>query len=163
MSPQIGNYKHIEELRNNIFRYFGVNDNILMSKAIGDEFEAFYEAKLEPFLLALGLELTNKIFTDKEKGFGNEIIFEANRLAYASSSTKLAMTQLIDRGIMTINEYREVLNLSPVDGGDVRMIRKEYAEANKLNEIQGVKEADNAKKDGEGIQSTTDIATSSTI
>lgn len=138
MTPQTANYKHIEELRNNIYRYFGVNDDILMSKTFGDSWEAFYEAKLEPFLIALGLELTNKIFTDREKGFGNEIIFEANRLAYASTTTKMQMTQLIDRGVMTINEYREVLNLAPVDGGDVRLIRKEYAQANKLNEIQGV-------------------------
>lgn len=138
MAPQIANYKHIEELRNNIYRYFGVNDDILMSKAVGESWEAFYEARLEPFLLALSLELTNKIFTERERGFGNEIVFEANRLQYTSTSTKMQMVQLIDRGIMTINEYREVLCLSPVDGGDIRVIRKEYAEATKLNEIQGV-------------------------
>lgn len=144
MTPQTGNYKHLEELRNNVYRYFGVNDDILMSKAFGDSWEAFYESRLEPFLLALGLELTNKIFSDRERGFGNEIVFEANRLAYASTPTKMQMTQLIDRGVMTINEYREVLNLAPVDGGDVRMIRKEYAEANNLNAIQGI----NDKKEG---------------
>ena len=138
MTPQTGNYKHVEALREDVFRYFGVNDDILMSKAVGDKWAAFYEAKLEPFLLALGLELTNKIFTDREKGFGNEIIFESNRLQYADTKDKLAMVQWIDRGVMTINEYREILNLAPVDGGDVRVIRKEYAEAGKLNEIQGV-------------------------
>ena len=142
ITPYIANYKNIEELRNNIYRYFGINEDIVMSKVSGDEWEAFYESRLEPFLLALSLELTNKIFTDRERGYGNEIIFEANRLQYASTTTKMNMVQLIDRGILTINEYREVLNLSPVDGGDVRVIRKEYAEANKLNEIQGVKDAD---------------------
>jgi hypothetical protein len=97
-----------------------------------------------------GLELTNKIFTDREKGYGNEIIFEANRLQYVSTSTKLNMIQLVDRGVLTINEYREILNLAPVDGGDVRVIRKEYAEANKLNQIQG--EEDKAAQNGTGIQ-----------
>lgn len=138
MSPQIANYKNIEELRNNIYRYFGVNEEVLTSKAVGDAWEAFYEAKLEPFLIALGLELTNKVFSERERGFGNEVIFEANRLQYVSTGTKLQMVQLIDRGIMTINEFRDVLNLSPVDGGDVRVIRKEYAEAQNLNEVQGV-------------------------
>jgi len=138
ITPQIANYKNVEELRNNIYRYFGVNEDVLMSKVSGDAWEAFYESRIEPFLIALGLELTNKIFSEREKGFGNEIIFEANRLQYASTSAKMNMVQLIDRGILTINEYREILNLSPVDGGDVRVIRKEYAEANKLNEIQGV-------------------------
>ncbi len=156
MQPQIANYKHIEELRNNIYRYFGVNDDVLMSKVSGESWESFYEAKLEPFLIELGLELTNKIFSEREKGFGNEIIFEANRLQYASTSAKMAMTNLIDRGILTVNEYREILNLAPVDGGDVRLIRKEYAEANKLNQIQGVE--DSAAINGpEGIQESGDI------
>lgn len=150
LQPQLANYKNIEELRMNVYRYFGLNEDVIMSNTSGDAWEAFYEARLEPFLIALGLELTNKIFTDKQKGFGNEIIFEANRLQYASTTTKMSMVQLIDRGILTINEYREVLNLAPVEGGDVRIIRKEYAEANKLNLIQGVE--DNANQSGQGIQ-----------
>lgn len=140
MQPAVANYKHFEEQRNNIYRYYGVNENILTSKAYGDEWEAFYESRIEPFLIALGLELTNKIFTERERGFGNEIIFEANRLAYASTSAKMNMVNLIDRGVLTINEYREILNLSPVEGGDVRVIRKEYTEAQNLNAVQGIKE-----------------------
>jgi len=150
IQPQLANYKSIEELRNNIYRYFGVNEEVIMSKVTGDEWEAFYEARLEPVLLALGLELTNKIFTDRARGFNNEIIFEANRLQYASSSTKISLIQLVDRGVLTINEYREILNLASVEGGDVRVIRKEYAEADHLNEVQGVKE--NADEAGQGIQ-----------
>lgn len=135
MQPQIANYKQIEELRNNIYRYFGVNDDILMSKVSGEAWEAFYESRLEPFLIALGLELTNKVFTEREIGFGNEIIFEANRLQYASTNTKMRMVALVDRGIISINEYREVLNLAPVDGGDMRVIRKEYTESNNIDKL----------------------------
>ena len=140
MQPAVANYKHFEEQRNNIYRYYGVNENILTSKAYGDEWEAFYESRIEPFLIALSLELTNKIFTDRERGFGNEIIFEANRLAYASTSAKMNMVNLIDRGVLTINEYREILNLSPVEGGDIRVIRKEYTEAQNLNAVQEIKQ-----------------------
>lgn len=143
IQPQIANYKNIEELRNNIYRYFGVNEEAILSKLSGDAWEAFYEAKIEPVLIALGLELTNKIFTERERGFDNEIIFESNRLQYASNATKMSMVQLVDRGVLTINEYRMVLNLAPVEGGDVRVIRKEYAEADKLNEVQGVDDDDN--------------------
>lgn len=144
MQPQVANYKHIEELRNNIYRYFGVNDDILMSKVSGEAWEAFYESRLEPFLIALGLELTNKVFTDRELGFGNEIIFEANRLQYASTSAKMNMVQLVDRGIISINEYREVLNLAPVEDGDIRVIRREYAEMGNIGELpeEGVDDED---------------------
>lgn len=158
IQPHIANYKNVEELRLNIYRYFGVHEEIIMSKCTAEQWEMFYESRLEPFLIALGLELTNKIFSEREKGFGNEVIFEANRLQYASTSAKMNMVQLIDRGILTINEYREILNLSPVNGGDVRVIRKEYAEATKLNEIQGVND-NNASKNGEGIQGNEPVVT----
>jgi len=134
MTPTLANYKSIEELRNNIYRYFGVNDNIIMSKFKADEGEVFYESRIEPFLLALGLELTNKIFTERERGFGNEIIFEANRLQAISTKNKMEMVALVDRGVLSINEYREVLNMAPVEGGDARIIRLEYTEASNITD-----------------------------
>ena len=74
----------------------------------------------------MSLELTKKSFTDREKGYGNEIIYENNKLQYASTNTKLQLVSLVDRGLLTINEYREILNLAPVEGGDIRVIRREY-------------------------------------
>lgn len=121
MEPVIANYKNVEELRNNIYRYFGVNEDAILSKLSGDNWEAFYEARIEPVLIALGLELTNKIFSSRERGFENEIIFESNRMQYMSTSNKLALTALVDRAIMTPNEVREVLNLAPVPWGDKPM------------------------------------------
>ena len=80
--------------------------------------EAFYEARIEPFLVALGTELTRKVFTDRELALKNYIIYESNRIGYASNKTKLNMIQLVDRGILTPNELRQVFNLAPYDGGD---------------------------------------------
>lgn len=121
LQPQIANYKNVEELRNNIYRYFGVNEDAITSRLTGESWEAFYEARIEPILLALGLELTNKIFTERERGFGNEIVFESNRMQYMSTKDKLSLTAFVDRAIMTPNEVREVLNLAPVPWGDKPM------------------------------------------
>ena len=118
ITPQIANYKNVEELRNNIYRYFGVNEDAVLSKLSGDDWEAFYESKIEPVLIALGLELTNKIFTSRARGFENEIIFESNRMQYMSTANKLALVQMVDRGAMTANEWREVMNMAPIEGGD---------------------------------------------
>lgn len=118
LQPQLANYKSVEELRNNIYRYYGVNEEAIMSKISGDTWEAFYEAKIEPVLLALGLELTNKIFTQREQGFNNEIVFESNRMQYMSTANKLALVQMVDRKAMTPNEWREVMNMAPVPWGD---------------------------------------------
>lgn len=119
LQPQIANYKNVEELRLNIYRYFGVNEKAILSELSGDDWEAFYEARIEPILIALGLELTNKIFSDRERGFENEIIFESNRMQYMSTSNKLALVKVVDRGALTPNEWRQVMNMAPIDGGDV--------------------------------------------
>lgn len=118
LQPQIANYKNVEELRNNIYRYFGVNEDAIMSRISGDTWEAFYEARIEPVLLALGLELTNKIFSPRERGFSNEIVFESNRMQYMSTANKLALVTMVDRMAMTPNEWREVMNMAPVAWGD---------------------------------------------
>ena len=118
MSPIVTSADTIKELREDVYRYFGVNDSIIMSDFNEAQMEAFYEARIEPFLVALGTELTRKVFTEREVGFGNNIIYESNRINYASNKTKLDMIQLVDRGILTPNELRLMFNLAPYEGGD---------------------------------------------
>ncbi len=142
--PMVANYKSIEELRNNIYRYFGVSEDVILGKVSGDDWEAFYEYKIEPFLVALGLELTNKIYTERQLSYNNEIIFESNRMQYMSTSDKLSLVQMVDRGALTPNEWRAVLNLAPIDGGDTPIRRLDTAPTNGGE--------DNADKEEQGIQ-----------
>lgn len=72
-------------INENVYNYFGVNEAILQNKFNEEQFNAWYEGKLEPFIVQLGLALTNMTFTDHEIAFGNEIMFSANRLQYAST------------------------------------------------------------------------------
>ena len=47
-----------------------------------------------------------------------------------SNNEKLNVSsQMLDRGIMSINDVREIWNLPPVEGGDARIIRGEYYNA----------------------------------
>lgn len=116
--PKMIDDKQLNVLRDAVFSYFGVNENIVMGKYSEDEWNAFYESTIEPIAVQLSLEFTAKLFSGREIGHGNEIVFEANRLQYASVSTKLALVSLVDRGAMTPNEWREVFNLSLIEGGD---------------------------------------------
>ena len=64
----------------------------------------------------------------------------ANRLQYMTTNEKLNVSsQMLDRGIMTINDVREIWNLPPLENGDVRIIRGEYYEASQklLSDVQG--------------------------
>lgn len=123
MSPTVTSADTMKDFREDVYRYFGVNDSIIMSNYTEEQMEAFYEARIEPFLVALSIELTRKVFTERERAFDNQIIYESNRMNYASTKTKLAMVSLVDRGSLTPNEWRAMFNLPPVDGGDVPIRR----------------------------------------
>ena len=125
IEPATASDGQIKEIDNKVLSYFGLNENILQSKYTEDEWNAFYESVLEPIGLQMSLEFTNKIFTPTEKDFGNEIIFESNRLQYASNKTKIELIRYADN-ILTINEQREVFNLAPIEGGDKFMIDQNH-------------------------------------
>ena len=121
--------KQMAQIRDNVFDYFGVSENILQGKYTSDEFNAFYESQIEPIALELSLQHTNMLFTPHEVAFGNEVVFTANRFNFLSSSEKVTMIQtLFDRGLLTPNEAREIINMSPIENGDNFYIRKEYVE-----------------------------------
>ena len=125
--------KMIEE---NVYRYFMVNEDILENKAYGDAWSAFYEGAIEPFSIQFSEVMTKMLFTLREQSQGNEVMLTANRLQYMTNKDKLEVSsQLVDRGVISINDAREIWNLPPVEGGDVRVIRGEYWNADdKVNE-----------------------------
>ena len=123
----------MNQIQTNVYNYFGVNEDVLQNKAYGDSWSAFYEGCVEVFAVALSDGLTKAMFTERERTAGNEVLFTSNRLQYMSNADKLAVAaQLTDRGVFSINEAREVFNLAPVEGGDVRTIRGEYKNVNEL-------------------------------
>ena len=123
LKPTTATAEEADAYRERIYRYFGVNKKIIQSIYSESEYDAFYESRIEPFLVALSLELTRKIFTDREIAFVNEVWYESNRLQYASAKTKISIVALVDRGLMTPNEYRELFNMPPYEGGDEFVLR----------------------------------------
>ena len=117
-------------IQKNVFEYFGVNEDILENKAFGDSWSAFYEGAIEPFAIQFSEVMTKMLFTFREQTEGNLVMATSNRMQYLSNADKLNVSsQLLDRGIMSINDVREIWNLPPVDGGDARIIRGEYYNA----------------------------------
>ncbi len=76
-------------------------------------------------------EYTRKLFTRKQRSFGNYITFDASNLQCASITTKLALQAMVDRGALTPNEWRDTFNLAPVDGGDEPLRRLDTITVNK--------------------------------
>lgn len=108
-----------------IYSFFGTNENIIQSKFTEDQWNSYFESEIETLAIQMSNEYSRKLFNRRERAFGNSIIFEASNLAYASMSTKLNLVQFVDRGMMTPNEVRRVMNLGPIDGGDRVLLRKD--------------------------------------
>lgn len=149
--PKMINAQQMKELRDSVYRYFGINEKIIMGNYNEDEWDAFYESTIEPLAVQMSLELTEKLFTRGERGRGHEIIYEANRLQYVSTKTKVDMVEkMVPMGLLTINESREIFNLAPVEGGDKRLISLNYVDADKANQYQVGEEDDPDGKGKEG-------------
>lgn len=128
--PFVVSAEQMTIIKDNVYEYFGVNEDILQNRAYGDAWAAFYEGAIEPFAIQFSDVLTKMLFTFREQSQGNMVMATANRLQYMSNADKLNVSsQLLDRGIMSINDVREIWNLTPVEGGDARIIRGEYYNA----------------------------------
>lgn len=129
--------KQQSHIKNSIYDYFGTNDAIIQSRYSEDQWNAFYESTLEPIAIQMSLEFTSKLFSDRERGFGNEIIFESNRLQYASNTSKINLVkETMPFGLLTINEAREIFNLGPVEDGEKRLVSLNYVDSTLQNQYQ---------------------------
>lgn len=110
-----------------IYSFFNTNEKIVQASYSENEWISYYESSIEPDIVQLSGEYTRKLFTRRERGFGNEILFESSNLTFASMQTKLNLVQFVDRGILNPNEVRGVLNMAPRDGGDEYIRRLDTA------------------------------------
>lgn len=120
-----------------IYDFFNTNKKIVQSNYTEDEWNAYYESVIEPVSMQLANEYTRKLFTRRERGHGNRIVFESISLQYASMNTKLGLERMVDRGALTPNEWRKILNLAPIEGGDKPVRRLDTAPVSEGGEDDG--------------------------
>jgi HK97 family phage portal protein len=103
--PKMITHDQMSLIESKVYKYFSVSDPIVKSEYNEEQWNSFYESVIEPLAIQMSLEFTSKLFSGREKSFGNEIIFESNRLQYASNKTKIEVVQmLMDRGMMSVNQ-----------------------------------------------------------
>ena len=127
MKPYTVDPDEMKQINENVFNYFGVSEKVMQGSANSDELDAFFNSAVEPFAIALSEALSRAIYTDRERSFGNHVYVNSNRLQYMTQTAKVSLArELGDRGILTINEIRELFNYEPIAGGDMAYIRGEY-------------------------------------
>lgn len=129
VKPWIVDADQRKAIEANVFRYYGVNEDILTNGFTSDKWSAFYEGAIEPFAIQEAEVLKRMFFTLREQSTGNGVIVTANRLQYLSNQDKLNVSaQMADRGLMTRNEIREIWQLPPLPEpiGSQLPVRGEY-------------------------------------
>ena len=67
-------------IKSEIYDYFGVSEEIVQNKETPEQASSFYNGEIAPFYAQLSQAFTNGLFSAREMGYGNEIIFEGNSL-----------------------------------------------------------------------------------
>ena len=154
--PYTPNALQMQHIQENVCTHFGTNMDILQNKFDEETWNAYYEGKIEAFAIQLSLVMSNMTYTEREIAHGNAITFSANRLQYASNTTKLQVsTQLFDRALLNRNAVMDIWNMPHVENGEQYFIRKEYAEVEHLTEESQQKvTVQELPEDGEGQEET---------
>lgn len=128
MEPSTATFEQMKEIRENIYRYFGVNDDIVMAKITKtEEFENFYIMRVEPFLVDLSRELTSKVY-GKKADDDHKIVYQSDHFAFVTLDKKIQLfSTVVLYGGMTIDEWRSLFNLDHIEGGDVPVRRLDAA------------------------------------
>ena len=118
VKPWVIDADQMKVIKDNVYNYFGVNEDILQNKAYGDAWSAFYEGAIEPFAVQFSEVMTRMLFTFREQSQGNMVMATANRLQYMSNADKVAVTTAwADHGLAMVDEIREVWNMPPLPDG----------------------------------------------
>lgn len=105
----------LEFIDSKILRNFGVPLPILTGDYSKEQYEAFYQKTLEPLIKALSQAFTKKLFTDRERAFGNRIELYPKELIFMTVSQTLEMINMLSpTGGMYENEKRVALGLRPL-------------------------------------------------
>lgn len=132
----------LQHARTQVFDYFGTNESIVQNKFTEQQWNAYYEGRLKPFFEQLGQALTNVLFTERERGFGNRIVCEASGLRYAGMSSKIAVVKLLSAtGALTVDRMLTIFGELPIGGeeGARRVQSLNFVNVDGVDQYQGIK------------------------
>ena len=137
-----------------ILRHWGVPLAILTGDYTKEQYEAFYQKTLEPLIIAISQAITKKLFTERERAFGNRIELYPKELIFMTVAQTLEMIkELSPTGAMFENEKRVALGLRPLPELEgkrymsLNWVNADKAEQYQLGENAQVDIVDETKED----------------
>ena len=98
-----------------ILRNWGVPLAILTGDYTKAQYNAFYQKTLEPLIVSISQAITKKMFTSRERSYGNEVKLYPKDLIFMTVEQTLEMIrELSPTGALFENEKRTALGLQPL-------------------------------------------------
>ena len=120
----------LEFVDSKILRMWRVPLCILTGDYTPQQYEAFYQACLEPIIISISQAFTKKIFTQRQISFGNKIKLYPKELVFMTMDQTIRMIEVLSpTGALYENEKRAALGMRP----DPELIGKRYVSLNWIN------------------------------
>lgn len=128
----------LEFIDSKILRNWGVPLDILTGDYTKEQYEAFYQKTLEPLIISISQAFTKKLFTQRERAFGNRIELYPKALIFMTVSQTLEMINtLAPTGGLFENEKRVALGLQPLPELEgKRFMSLNWIDAEQANQYQ---------------------------
>lgn len=131
------NAAQMKQVTDRLYGYWRVPQEVVCGTASEQTMQNYYDSIIEPRWLAMSQAFTTALFSQSEKNFGNKILIFGGAATGASWQTKLSIvTDTKELGLLTVNEYRELLGYAPVEDGDNRLVSLNYIKSEDMTEHQ---------------------------
>lgn len=141
VDPKVIDKDTLEFIERKVRNYYGVSEPIINGDFTDEDYQAFYEKKIEANIIALNQAFSKTLFTNRELEHGNEVIFYGQKLLFTNTKNKIAVADILgNRGALTDNQLLELFGYPPFEGGDTRhmslnFINREIADQYQMNKF----------------------------
>lgn len=139
-----------KQITDRIYSYWRTPEEVVNNTASEQVMQNYYDSIVEPIWEEMAEAFTNALFTRKEQAFGSKILVTSGAATGASWSTKLSIvSNTKDLGLLTPNEYRELLGYAPVEDGDERLVSLNYIKSSDQSAYQTGTDSNNTNDSSE--------------
>ena len=131
------NAAQMKELEKRLYTFWRTPEDVVSNTASEQTMMNYYDSIVEPFWLSCGEAFTKALFTRREMDFGNAIMVTSSAATGASWGTKLnIINSTKEIGLLTKNQYLELLGYPPTEDGDVAYVSLNYIKSTDMSKYQ---------------------------
>ena len=133
-NAQIPDHEIFESVNREIYSYFGLTQEIVENNASNDSMEEFYDSVIAPILKQISEEFSDKL--------NMTVALTLDNYIFASFAKKIsAVKEMVQFGILSIDESRQLLGYGKIPGGEKRLqtlnvVNADLVDAYQMNGVE---------------------------